>query len=166
MNRRAVIISFLLLGCNSFSQEKNKMFINLGLQGLETSFNINIYDDFYLEVFGGVGAGYRVREVDGFALNFDFVPFTKGAFKWYFANNEKAKHYVSVQSKYSFGDASDYSVNRALLSEVNWGVEKSIGKRLLLSGHVGYGHVKDFDNNFSDNLLTLGLTLKYNVLRF
>lgn len=166
MYKRIFIFLFLACVTQSFSQEKNKVNINLGFQGLESSIDMKLYEAFHLELFGGIGAGYNVKKIDGYALNFDFVPFTKGALKWYFINKERTRHYVSIQSKYSFGETSDYSVNKALLSEVNWGIEKNLGKRLIVNGHLGYGHIKDFDTEYSDNLLTIGLTLKYNILKF
>lgn len=147
-----------------FGQSKEDLKLGVGLHGVELSFNKRIHEKLYLEAYAGLGGGYDIW--DGFSYTFDFehlVPFTKGVVKWNYVDLDRKRNFVSLQAKYSFGDDAVYDLNRVLITEVNWGIERHFSKNLIFDLHVGLGHAKDFDNKESMLIPTIGFSLKYRL---
>ncbi|TDS56594.1 hypothetical protein [Myroides indicus] len=172
---KIVVLLSLFISVNTMcvAQEKTKSFINFGFQGFEASVNVKLYNDFNLELFGGTGLGYNISEKEngrsGFDVNVGYeklVPFIKGALKWDFVNNENGRIYLSLQSKYSFGSRSDSYFEKVNLTEINCGIDRFLTKRLLFNGHLGIGYFQGIDINEGGTSLTLGATLKYNIIKF
>lgn len=161
------IIFILLFPINSFSQEKTHFYLNAGGQGIETSINTRIYGDFNAEVFAGYGPGYTTDTDTNYGMNFKSpTPFVKGNVKWNFINKEKQRIYIGVQSKYSFGQDDDLSYNKTSIHEIHFGIEQNMGKRFIFNTHIGGGQLTDYVMHKSTALLTLGLTFKFNYLKF
>ncbi|GEM_PF-3325995 len=160
------IICFLLFGGvhQTIAQSKDDVKLGVGLQGLELSVNKKIYQKFYFEAYAGLGGGYDA--VDGFSYTLDFknlVPFTKGIVKWNYVDLDRKRNFVSLQAKYSFGDSDHLDLNKILLTEINWGIERHFTKNFIFEAHAGLGHLKDFDVEKSLILPTLGFSLKYRI---
>ncbi|WP_158961775.1 hypothetical protein [Myroides fluvii] len=149
----------------SFSQENHTVFVNLGGQGIETSYKYRLTYDLHAEAFLGLGPGYSLKEKRGYNFEYDFIPFAKANLKWHFINEEDRKYYLATQTKYSFGKTTDTSFNRILITEGHIGNEQYITKRLLYNIHVGGGYIQDFDVDRGEFLLTFGVTLKYAILK-
>ncbi|MDR2222675.1 MAG: hypothetical protein LBE34_08025 [Flavobacteriaceae bacterium] len=163
-----IIISMFSFIQFSFSQEKTHFYINIGLQGFETSINTRIYGDFNAEAYGGYGHGYTMYDTDGKVspVYERLTPFVKGAVRWNFTNKEKKRNYIGVQSKYSFGHDGDLDFNKSNLNELHLGIERNMGKRFIFNSHLGVGYHTDYVMHKSTALLTLGLTFKFNYLKF
>ena len=152
---------------STFSQNKNNtVYVNLGGQGIETSFKTRLTYDIHLEAFAGVGAGYKLEETSGYYYEYGFIPFTKANLKWHFVNEEERTFYLATQVKYSFGKTSDPSYNQILITEGHIGNEQYITPRLIFNIHVGGGYIQDFDVQRGEFLFTFGVTLKYAVFKF
>lgn len=163
---------FFVLVClwmyhSSFGQSKNNTaYVNLGGQGVETSFKTRLTYDIHFEAFAGIGAGYSLDETSGYNYEYGFIPFTKANLKWHFVNEEDRTFYLATQAKYSFGKTSDSSYNQVLITEGHIGNEQYITPRLIFNIHVGGGYIQDFDVKRGEFLFTFGVTLKYAIIRF
>ncbi|WP_158962377.1 hypothetical protein [Myroides fluvii] len=167
--KKYFLLCFLLFGSASqtFAQSKEDVKIGIGLQGVELAVNKKIYQQFYVEAYAGLGGGYDA--VDGFSYTLDvknLVPYTKGIVKWNYVDQDRKRNFVSLQGKYSFGDKDYLDLNRALLTEVNWGIERHFTENFIFEAHVGIGHLKDFDVKKSLVLPTVGVSLKYRLFNF
>ncbi|MGG5505558.1 MULTISPECIES: hypothetical protein [unclassified Myroides] len=157
-------IACLSMLSSAYAQSKEDVKLGLGLHGIELSANKNIYGKFYAEGAVGYGVGYDV--FDGFTMTLDYkhlIPYTKGIVKWNYVDLDRKRNFVSLQAKYSFGDSSFYNLNRVLLTEINWGIERHFSNRFLFDLHLGIGHVSDFDVKESQVIPTIGFSLKYRL---
>lgn len=163
---RNLFLGLFFFSCISpaLSQENHTVYINLGGQGIETSYKYRLTYDIHVEAFLGLGPGYKLEKDKGYAVEYDFIPFAKTNLKWHFVNEEERKFYLGTQAKYSFGKVTDESFNKILLTELHVGHEERITKRLLLNTHVGGGYIQDFDVQRGEFIFTFGVTLKYAIL--
>ncbi|MEN1785928.1 MAG: hypothetical protein AAGF77_12410 [Bacteroidota bacterium] len=149
--------------------------INLGLHGLELSYEFPLSKQFVWENNLGIGMG---MEAFAGSPTFTFylyrpTPFIKSQLKWIYNRNKRerkgknsqynAGNYIGLQGKYSFGDSDLFDISQAVLTEIHWGIQRSIGGRFTFNLHLGMGVVTDFD--FSDNAFspTFGLRFGYRI---
>lgn len=149
--------------------------LNLGLHGLELSYELPLSQSIVWENNLGIGMGMEASAGSAsFAFYFDRpTPFVKSQLKWLYNRNKRLSkgknvydnsgNFIGLQSKYSFGDADLFDVNQAILTEIHWGIQRNIGARFLFNLHLGLGIVSDFDNSESVFTPTFGLRFGYRI---
>lgn len=149
--------------------------VNLGLHGLEASYELPLSERFVWENTLGIGMGAN-SYANGAEFHFDFLnptPFVKSELKYiYNIKKREAKgknisnnsgNYIGLQTKYSFGNANEYDLNRTTLTEVHWGLQRSLGGNFIFNFHIGLGYLSDYDTDEGAVSPTLGLRFGYRL---
>lgn len=149
--------------------------VNLGFHGLEVSYELPVSKKMIWENSLGIGMGSNVY---GSTIEYVFsfkqpIPFLKSELKYLYNLNKRANNgknikynsanYVGLQTKYSFGHAKYYDVNKTLLAEVHWGLQRSLGGKFMFDTHVGLGYIKDFDTKYDVISPTFGVVFGYKL---
>lgn len=149
--------------------------VSLGLQGAEFSYELPLSKSLLLESAAGLGVG---MEVDHDKITYSFylldpVPFVSTELKWIY-NREKreakeknnfnnAGNYVGLQTKYSFGHPNSLVLNKALLTDIHWGLQRSLGTKFTLNTNIGLGYMYDFDTTYGDVAPVLRVKFGYRL---
>ncbi len=170
-----LIFSNLLWAQSDTDAFKNYSRINLGLHGLELSYELPVSKKFVWENTLGIGMGSNINgSIVQYSFNFlKLSPFLKSELKYiYNVHKRKAKgkntlnnsgNYIGFQTKYSFGNSDDTLQNQTLLTELHWGIQRSLGKRFIFNTHIGLGYLKDFESDNGKISPTLGLRFGYRL---
>lgn len=142
--------------------------VNVGFHGIEATYDAALSNRFVWK--NGLGAGMGMRSNNSAEYRLDVTlpaVFVKSEMKYIYnlaKRSAKGKviernsgNYVALQCKYSFGRSNDYSLNRSVLTEVHWGLQRSLGGGFYMNTHVGLGVLSDFDNKKYHFSPTLGL---------
>jgi len=180
MKKTLLVILLLALGFNASAQETNNNLdkfgkFELGFHGLSFGYELPISNKFVWENALGAGLGMNA-ENSSVSYTLDFirpVPFFKSKLKFVYNINkriEKEKvtvnnsgNYVALQTKYSFGKSGSFTYNPALLTEVHWGIQRSLGGNFIFNTHIGLGFVRDFDTSSTAFSPTFGLAFGYRL---
>ncbi|GHA51962.1 hypothetical protein GCM10007103_35440 [Salinimicrobium marinum] len=149
--------------------------INLGLHGIEGSYELPVSKKFVWENSLGIGMGANVNASSA-EFNLDFgnlTPFLKSELKYvYNINKRESKgknivnnsgNYIGLQTKYSFGNSKAYHLNSTSLTEVHWGLQRSLGGNYVFDFHIGLGYLNDYNTNEGAVSPTLGLRFGYKL---
>ncbi|SFN55071.1 hypothetical protein SAMN05421741_10721 [Paenimyroides ummariense] len=161
--------------CFAQSTLENIGKVSLGLQGAEFSYELPLSKSLLLESAAGLGVGMEVdhnKSTYSFYL-LDPVPFVSTELKWIY-NREKreakeknnannAGNYVGLQTKYSFGHPNSLALNKALLTDIHWGLQRSLGTKFTLNTNIGLGYMYDFDTTYGDVAPVLRLKFGYRL---
>lgn len=149
--------------------------INLGLHGLEFSYELPLSKRLLWENNLGMGMGMEASAGSAsYTLYLDRpVPFVKSQLKWVYNRNKRVSkgrslqlnsgNFVGLQTKYSVGNSNLFDVNQALLTEIHWGIQRNLGKRFLLNVQVGLGVLSDIDLAQTAFSPTFGLRFGYRI---
>lgn len=176
--RKILPIAFLGLTNFLLAQPESHEFtnigrVNLGLHGLEVSYELPIARKFVWENNFGIGMGSSVRgnSVE-FVLSFPTL-YIKSELKFIYNTRKRilkekitlnnSGNYIGLQSKFNFGKSSYRDLNQSLLTEIHWGVQRSLDERWILNVHVGLGYLRDFDTFNGAMSPTLGLRFGYKL---
>ena len=181
MKKTLLVILLFTLGFNVNAQEKNNDNLDnfgkveLGFHGLSLGYDLPISNKFVWENALGAGMGMNA-ESNSASYSLDFtrpVPFLKSSLKFVYnirKRIEKGKitennsgNYLALQTKYSFGKADSYTLNSSMLTEIHWGLQRSLGGNFIFKTHIGLGFVRDFDNNSTGFSPTFGLVFGYRL---
>lgn len=174
-----IIFVFLTTSFSLFAQQNNDETssfgrVNLGLHGLDLSYEFLISKKFIWENSIGIGMGSSVYHDAEYRFVFTQpVPYLKSELK-YIYNIEKrlskgknivhnSGNYVGIQTKYSFGNSNNYLLNQTLLTEIHWGIQRSIGSKFIFGTHIGLGYIKDFTTNNGEISPVLGFRFGYRL---
>lgn len=176
---RFLKLFLLFLSVTSYSQineYKSTGLIEVGTHGVDLGYNFLIGNKLFLNLESGIGAGYNVNDnAAAFVFNFSKPTlYVKSGFS-YLYNKEKrisndktiannSGNFISLQLKYSFGNDNDIDLNKSLLSEINWGIQRSLGSNFYFRTHVGFGYLHDFDYKDGNFTPTLGIKFGYILL--
>ncbi len=147
--------------------------IGIGLHGLELSYEFPLSEKFSID--NSLGAGMGMTDYGaGAEYLLDVArptPYMRSRLKYIYniekrvKKNKNTKHnsgnYIAAQVKYSFGNIKTYQLNRALLTEVHWGIQRDLGGNFLFNMHIGLGYLQDFQENAGDLSPTLGFQFSY-----
>ncbi len=177
--KKTIVLVFILTSFTIYSQKQSENQleylgkINLGLHGLEFSYEYAFAKNFIWENNIGIGMGmsnYYRKTYYTFDIDRP-TPFFKSEIKYIYnrkkrglkgkplINNSGA--YIGLQAKYSFGSSKSLEKNKALLTEIHLGSQKNIGKRFLFNYHFGLGLLSDFDTKIERLSPTAGIRLGY-----
>lgn len=149
--------------------------VSLGLQGVEFSYELPLGKSLLLESAAGLGVGMNA-DSGGSTYSFyllDPVPSISTELKWIY-NREKrevkeknnannAGNYIGLQAKYSLGNANNISLNKALLTDLHWGLQRSLGTNFTFNTNVGLGYMYDFDTTYGDVAPVLRVKFGYRL---
>ena len=149
--------------------------VSLGLHGIEASYELPLSNRFVWENSLGIGMGANVNASSA-EFNFDFAnptPFVKSELKYIYnikKRESKGKNvlnnsgnYIGVQTKYSFGNSNVYDLNQTSLTELHWGLQRSLGGKFIFNFHVGLGYLNDYTTKEGAISPTLGLRFGYKL---
>ena len=133
----------------------------------------------------GLGGGYSIEKnsfSNGFNSTFilnEPVAYFRSEFKYTYNRDKRrtksktvlnnAGNYLAFQTKYTTGrvfGSSEWNrvnnpLNRTLLNEVHWGIQRPLGERFLYNLHLGLGFAADFDYENSQFYPAAGLQFAY-----
>lgn len=149
--------------------------VSLGLQGAEFSYELPLGKSLLLESAAGLGLGMEVYK-DNSSYSFyllDPVPFVSTELKWIYNrkkreakeknNANNAGNYVGLQTKYSFGHNNSLSLNKVLLTDIHWGLQRSLGTKFTLNTNIGFGYMYDFDTTYGSIAPVLRVKFGYRL---
>lgn len=178
--KKVISILFIAFMALSFGQDNQpedplRSFarVNLGLHGLEFTYELPISKSIVWENSLGLGMGSNAINNEAtytFALDVPVPHFTSEL--KYMYNREKrinkgrstmnnSGNYLGLQSKYSFGNRNYFALNSTLLTEIHWGIQRPLGNRFIFDMHLGLGFIHDFNFSTSSISPTFGLRFGY-----
>ena len=179
--KKILFFSFLLISFSNFAQTEPQPTIedlgkiNVGLHGVEFSYEFPLSNKFLWENSLGVGMGSRVKmnkTYYTFILN-NPTPYLKSELKYVYNTKKRLEknkkvdlnsgNYIALQSKYSFGDKDYFDLNKTLLTEIHWGIQRPLGKKFTFNTHVGVGFLKDFETEYAEFSPTIGVKFGYKL---
>ena len=161
--RKCIFTTFLLtpslfiLGQSSdVNKLRNLVKLDLGLQGIGFTFEPRVGKNTTIDLSAGIGGGYNIStddltyEVDitNPALYFSVTP-------KFFYNRQKriekgkasllnAGNYIGLRIKYTTKGLSENSeIYDALLMNVHWGLQRTLGIKWSFMTHIGAGYAMD-----------------------
>lgn len=178
--KKLITITFLTLTTFLFAQNRNDELVNygrlnLGLHGLDLSYELSITEKFVWENSLGVGMGSNVY---GSSVEYIFdlirpTPYLKSELKYIYNFKKRLSkgksilhnsgNYIGLQTKYSFGNSNESLLNQTMLTEIHWGIQRPLGKKIIFGIHIGLGYIKDFDTKDEDISPTFGLRFGYKL---
>lgn len=175
--KKCLLAALLVANASVFAQSTLEKVgkVSLGLQGAEFSYELPLGKSLLLESAAGLGVGMEVdhnKSTYSFYL-LDPVPFVSTELKWMY-NREKreakeknnannAGNYLGLQTKYSFGHPNSLALNKALLTDIHWGLQRSLGTKFTLNTNIGLGYMYDFDTTYGDVAPVLRLKFGYRL---
>lgn len=148
----------------------------LGLQGIGLTFEPRLGNSFTTDFSLGAGGGYNITEssieyqVLKPALYFSITP------KYFYnikrrINNGKSVqfnsgNYFGIRIKYNSPlDKKTGSIRNSMLTNVHWGMQRSIGNHWTFNAKVGAGHAYNTDYSVGLIYPALDFTFSYIILK-
>ncbi|TXD52423.1 MULTISPECIES: hypothetical protein [unclassified Polaribacter] len=163
-----------------FSQEENlqKQFkAEFNFLGIGASYELPISENWLLDIGAGVGGG--VEDGDGYVweLNSSLSFYSKGELRYYINRKKRAKknknninnsgNYFGLQTKYFSKRFTENSgldpLTNSLLTELHWGLQRSLGDNWLFNFHVGLGALRKLDEDRGLMSPAIGLKFSYKL---
>lgn len=179
MKKTFALITLLLTSSAVISQEKLEQTgkVSLGIQGLEANYELPIAKQLIWENSLGLGVGMNATSNKAeFNLNIPNVaPFVSSGLKWMY-NYEKrlakkkntinnAANYLGLQTKYSFGNNNSVEFqNQALLTDIHWGLQRTLSSKFTINTNIGLGYLQDFE--FDQGTIAPVLRIKFGYRLF
>ena len=179
--KKLLSFTFILFTMLSFAQDDLKAplnqfaRVNLGLHGFELTYELPISNSLVWENSFGAGMGSYTADN---SINYRFyldnpVPYLASELKFHY-NREKrtnkgrstinnSGNYIGLQTKYSFGDDRTFRLNKTLLTELHWGIQRPLGERFIFDLHIGIGYLSDFEFKQGNLSPTFGLRFGYKL---
>ncbi len=176
--KKYLLVAFLLANATTcFAQSTLEKVgkVSLGLQGAEFSYELPLGTSFLLESAAALGVGMNT-DSGGSTYSFyllDPVPAISTELRWIY-NREKrevkeknnannAGNYVGLQTKYSFGNNNSLALNKVLLTDIHWGLQRSLGTKFTFNTNVGLGYMYDFDTTYGSIAPVLRVKFGYRL---
>jgi len=171
-----LLLPFLGNAQQSNDTYRNSRVIEIGTHGLSVGYDILIGNKSFLNFETGVGGGYNLNDdAVSYILNFSKpTPYVKSSYSFFYNKDKRISkgkslknnsgNFIEAQLKYSFGNKNDIDLNKSLLTDLHWGIQRSIGSNFYFRTHVGIGYLQDFDLSKGNLTPTLGFKFGYNLL--
>ncbi|WP_088324631.1 hypothetical protein [Polaribacter tangerinus] len=175
-------ITYLLIftTINIFSQQEelqNQFKLEYNLLGVGASYELPISENWLLDVGVGVGGGVDADNGYVWQFNSNLAFYFKGEMKYYYNREKRVKknknninnagNYFALQTKYftrRFSPSEDFiPLQNSLLTEVHWGLQRSLGGYWLFNFHVGLGVLRNLENNTGIMSPSIGLKFSYKL---
>ncbi|RUA11683.1 MAG: hypothetical protein DSY82_03200 [Flavobacteriia bacterium] len=179
--KRLILFYLLMVSAFTYSQnEENDNLtkfgrINLGVHGIEFSYELPVSNKFVWENNLGIGLGMNKNgSIAQYYWAFNKpTPYLKSELKFVYNRNKRilkkrpvhnnSGNYIGLQAKYSFGNKNVYDLDETVLTEIHWGIQRNLGRRFLFNTHIGFGYLWDFDNSSGEISPTLGVRFGYRL---
>lgn len=159
--------------------------LEAGLHGIGIGYEIPLGQTFTIDLSAGLGGGYSIEDeayANGFRSTFilrEPAAYFRSRVKYTYNRAKRAiknksmlnntGNYVSFQTKYATNrvfetnewNAIATPINRTLLNELQWGMQRPLGQRFTFNAHLGMGYAYDFDFRNSQAYPAAGLQLAY-----
>jgi hypothetical protein len=171
-----VAILFSLTSFSSSAQEDKlqKQFkVEFNFLGIGASYEMPLSKKWVLDLGAGVGGGVDLDDAYVWDFNSSLAFYTKGELKYYYNREKRAKknknninnagNYFGLQTKYfsqRFTQTADIEpLTNSLLTELHWGLQRSLGDNWLFNFHIGIGALRKLDED--RGLLSPAIGLKF-----
>lgn len=155
--------------------------LELGLQGIGLGYELPFSEKWSVNLGAGLGGGYSVYDSSfrsTFVIN-QPVAYFRSEFKYTYNRRKRlsksksvlnnAGNYIAFQTKYTtrrvFGgntwDEMTDPLNRTLLNEIHWGIQRPLGQKFIFNFHLGLGYAADFDFNDGQVYPAAGVQFAY-----
>ncbi|MFD2512439.1 hypothetical protein ACFSRY_01060 [Pontibacter locisalis] len=159
--------------------------LEVGLHGIGVGYEVPFSHKWSVNLSAGLGGGYSIDKnsyANGFKSTFivnEPVAYVRSEFRYIYNRNKRsiksksllnnAGNYIAFQTKYTTGrvfESDEWSqinnpLNRTLLNEVHWGMQRPLGQKFLYNLHLGLGYAADFDFKNSQFYPAVGLQFAY-----
>lgn len=181
MKKTYILTLFLISFSSLFSQVdylQNQFKLEYNLLGFGVSYETPISEKFLIDIGAGVGGGVDNSESYIWEFNASLAAYFKGEFK-YMYNREKrlkkgksiennAGNYIAFQTKYftrRFSEDMNFNpLQKAILNEFHWGLQRSLGGNWIFNFHLGFGFLRNIDKDY--NLISPSLGIKFSYKLF
>jgi len=180
--KKIILVLILLINFSSiFSQEEfleNQFKLEYNFLGVGVSYDLPISKTMLIDF--GIGLGGGVDSEDGYVwhLNSNLAAYFKGELKRYYNLKKRFKkgenmannsgNYMALQTKYftrRFSPDEDFlPLQNALLTELHWGLQRSLGGNWLFNLHLGFGVLRNLDTKNGLLSPAMGLKFSYKLL--
>lgn len=164
-----------------FSQEDylvNQFQLEYNLLGVGVSYETPISEKLLINLGVGVGGGIDDSESYVWEFNSSLAAYFKGELKYIYNREKRLKkgknmennsgNYIAFQTKYftrRFSENTNFEpLNKAILNEFHWGLQRSMGGNWLFNFHVGFGFLRNIDDDY--NLVSPAIGLKFSYKLF
>lgn len=155
--------------------------LELGLQGIGVGYEFPLSEKWSVNLSAGLGGGYSVY-ASSFRSTFVInqpVAYSRSEFKYIYNRRKRLSksksilhntgNYLALQTKYTtrrvFGgttwDEITDPLNRTLLNEIHWGIQRPLGQKFIFNSHIGFGYAADFDFNDGQVYPAAGVQFAY-----
>ena len=165
----------LFVTSSIISQEylEDQFKLEYNLLGVGVSYEAPISEKFLIDLGAGVGGGVAGTRSYTWEFNSNLASYFKGELKYMYNREKRLKkgknmennsgNYIAFQTKYftrRFSENTNFEpLNRAILNEFHWGLQRSMGGNWLFSFHVGLGFLRNIDDDY--NLVSPAIGLKF-----
>lgn len=190
MMKNMLLLVFLIFSFKAFAQFDDTVQsvkleriarLEAGLHGIGVGLELPFSEKWSASLSTGLGGGYSVY-AEHFQSTFIInqpVAFFKSEFKYTYNRSKRlsksksllnnAGNYIAFQTKYTtrrvFGsnawDEFNDPLNRTLLNEAHWGIQRPLGKKFIFNFHVGLGYAADLDYVDSQVYPSAGVQFAY-----
>lgn len=179
MKKTIYLFTFLLIS-NLYSQEvslENQFKVEYNFLGIGAGYELPISEKWLLDL--GVGIGGGVDDSDGYVWDFNssLAFYTKGNLRYYYNRNKREKkgrnntnnsgNYFGLQTKFfskRFSESLGIGfLTNSLLTELHWGLQRSLGGNWLFNFHVGFGALRKLDESRGLFSPSIGLKFSYKL---
>lgn len=174
MKVKLSVLFFLLLFSYNICSQENRYVdegalgtfakIDFGFSGLGVSFDTPLSDKVLLEFGAGLGAAYQIDEDFKYRLYFDDPAFFATAHAKYYFKQKKVidnkgrnvsfntGNFFGIKVKYASPTLHDEKMWHTLLTGVNWGLQRKLGKHFLYQLNLGIGAAIDIDSKTTTHM--------------
>lgn len=159
--------------------------LEVGLHGIGVGYEVPFSNKWSVNLSAGLGGGYSIDKnsyANGFNSTFilkEPVAYFRSEFKYTYNRDKRiaksksvlnnAGNFVAFQTKYATGrvfesnewDRINNPLNRTLLNEIHWGMQRPLGQKFIYNLHLGLGYAADFDFKNSQLYPAAGLQFAY-----
>lgn len=170
----------LFVTSSIISQEylEDQFKLEYNLLGVGVSYEAPISEKFLIDLGAGVGGGVAGTRSYTWEFNSSLAAYFKGELKYMYNREKRLKkgknmennsgNYIAFQTKYftrRFSENTNFEpLNRAILNEFHWGLQRSMGGNWLFNFHVGLGFLRNIDDDY--NLVSPAIGLKFSYKLF
>lgn len=191
MNRILILpffLFFIVEPCLAQEKTLEKILkVELGLQGFGFGYEHPLSSAFLADFNVGIGGGINVDNTREVSYAYWPGPSIQAnsSVRWYYnlikrSNGGKnmtnnAGNFFAFKTKFSsrgvFEPIPEETINYdditflndALITEVHWGLQRSLSNRLFVNGHIGFGYIRDFANSMGTFSPTIGVKFSYRL---
>ncbi len=180
MKRISILFIFIFL--QVFSQKEpilqNQVVLSFNITSLKLSYSKAISNKIMTSL--GVGLGTGFYSTSGYSTSStgmsieNYIPMIISQNNRFYYNREKryinnkstqnnSGNYLGLKFRFNTGNIN-VTPHNSLLSEIHWGLQRSLGSNWFFDFNLGIGYLKDFDTGNKETIPVIGVSFGYNFL--